>query len=861
MDNYLNWNRYYSAYGGPAPRLGAGLRPESGPSPGMGFGPGLGFGQQFGPGMTPGVTPGQGFGQNLGPVFGLGFAPGVGQSPRFGQEQSFTQNFGQAPGFGSNFGQGSVQHLRPEMLQGPALLSAVTTLPVTASTPGTFEGNTSGIPNKKQTASQNNPSLPQNTGAGGQISKSGQLSFNSASVNVSKCSKDKTCRVDKQYKKDLSESCTTKLKTIEKKSETKKNILCERERMSLQKRTESTKADVGETFQSDTPDKISNKLENPHYIDNKQEMENELNMYQTKECLTKSTSDVREDINGKIVTGDKDEMSVSGSGVVMDENNSANKVEEDSNGQDESSSSRTPSHFQLALTKALDALAHGKFGSSAAEHTNLNTLPPNVVRSLSFAETSNSQPTICLASDPQTMNTQLLQKELSGDVSEKQALVLKKNDDVAKDDSEDSDEDPGYVQSQLYIGNLAVNTSQKEILNLLKEYKVQQVWMAYHKNKCGDICAFVKVSSLKETRRIVKEMEEAFLRGKILTLRFAAATDFDDYDIRKPSAKSLKNKELPQSLSGMQASSAHLIVPVHSSSTVQTRATVNTVTTSSTQIVPPTQETMEYPTSEGLLPEEMHGTFQTGTSTAPQLPPNLQSLVSSLFKKTSNNSADVTCKVTSAQPCHQAASNLSSTAPSHQSPPKQFSDLPLAGKKETDLAMPLHQTSTPQQSGTVSTNQCSPDMQSWAALTLELSSKLRCATAFARGKLNEQVTNKFPNSCNEEQHMPEKDLVVESQSTSMHQESKFLQYTQALCPNAPLLGVKYVTEYLGPSKSVQYICGLCGRLFQGSDIASHIVSFDHRMNFFVSTEIFTKHLSSHTGFQIVKCLSESYYNI
>jgi hypothetical protein len=48
-------------------------------------------------------------------------------------------------------------------------------------------------------------------------------------------------------------------------------------------------------------------------------------------------------------------------------------------------------------------------------------------------------------------------------------------------------------------------------------------------------CAFVKVSSFKETRKIISQKNKAFLRGHRVTLRFAAAGDFEAYDIRKPS--------------------------------------------------------------------------------------------------------------------------------------------------------------------------------------------------------------------------------------------------------------------------------------------------------------------------------------
>ncbi|XP_052224412.1 uncharacterized protein LOC127840063 isoform X2 [Dreissena polymorpha] len=95
----------------------------------------------------------------------------------------------------------------------------------------------------------------------------------------------------------------------------------------------------------------------------------------------------------------------------------------------------------------------------------------------------------------------------------------------------DEEEDPEYVQAQIFIGNIPADTDRRVVADILKHYQLEtRVWMAQHAVNQG-LCAFVKLPTMKDSKRVIAEMKGFPFRNKPMEVRFTAAADFETYKI------------------------------------------------------------------------------------------------------------------------------------------------------------------------------------------------------------------------------------------------------------------------------------------------------------------------------------------
>ncbi|XP_045168489.2 uncharacterized protein LOC123531513 isoform X1 [Mercenaria mercenaria] len=104
---------------------------------------------------------------------------------------------------------------------------------------------------------------------------------------------------------------------------------------------------------------------------------------------------------------------------------------------------------------------------------------------------------------------------------------------TARVPTEVEDEDPEYVQAQVFISKIPNETTKGMILDILQHYNFTspKVWIGRHNSRKDQICAFVKLPSLKDSKRVIAEMKGFPYKGREMEIRFSAAADFIDYTV------------------------------------------------------------------------------------------------------------------------------------------------------------------------------------------------------------------------------------------------------------------------------------------------------------------------------------------
>ncbi|XP_052216056.1 uncharacterized protein LOC127834340 isoform X6 [Dreissena polymorpha] len=91
-------------------------------------------------------------------------------------------------------------------------------------------------------------------------------------------------------------------------------------------------------------------------------------------------------------------------------------------------------------------------------------------------------------------------------------------------------------------------------------------------------------------------------------------------------------------------------------------------------------------------------------------------------------------------------------------------------------------------------------------------------------------------------------LKVPESVISLKAKSTFEAHINKEFPQSPLIGLRYVAEYIKPNGSL-YLCTLCKQWFTDSNIANHLVGLFHRMNYF-------KEMNATTYKELLKVVKE-----